>query len=659
MGRPVTAPYGSWKSPITSDLIISESIRLGQVEVDGADLYWEESRPGEAGRSVIVRQTPDGQAGDVNPGPYNARTRVHEYGGGAFAVAGGTVCFSNFADQQLYRVRPGGEPEQVTREPGLRYADGVIDLRRGRLVCVREDHRVQGSEPVNTLVSVDLSSGESQVLVLGADFYSTPRLSPDGSRIAWLCWNHPNMPWDGTELWVGELGQDGLVTGARQVAGGPEESVFQPGWSPDGTLHFISDRYGWWNLYRLAGAGVEPLVEMEAEFGLPQWAFGLSTYAFASAERIICACAERGVWRLATLDTLNRTLEPLELPFTQFGSIRAGAGHAIFRAGSPTQPESIVRLDLSSRAFQVLRRSVESVPDTGYLSVPQAVEFPTENGLTAHGLFYPPRNADFEAPPSERPPLLVISHGGPTGATSSTLSLAVQYWTSQGIAVLDVNYGGSTGYGRAYRERLRGMWGIVDLDDCANGARHLAERDLVDGARLMIRGRSAGGYTTLCALTFRDLFKAGASYYGVSDLEALARDTHKFESRYLDSMIGPYPQRRDLYVERSPIHFTDRLACPVIFFQGLDDKVVPPNQAELMVEALRRKGVPVAYIPFEGEGHGFRSGQNVKRSLDAELFFYSRVFGFDLAESVEPVSIENLERPSPPETWPEKAKSPH
>jgi dipeptidyl aminopeptidase/acylaminoacyl peptidase len=381
---------------------------------------------------------------------------------------------------------------------------------------------------------------------------------------------------------------------------------------------------------------------MEAEFGLPQWVFGMSTYAFESADRIVCAYLEQGFSKLAVLDKTTGKLEKVESPFTRIDGVRAAPGQAVFIAASPTEAASVVRFDLGNRRFETLRRSSELTIDSDYLSAPQAVEYPTEDGLTAHAFFYPPRNRDFIAPENERPPLLVMSHGGPTAATSPTLRLSIQYWTSRGVAVLDVNYGGSTGYGREYRERLSGRWGVVDVDDCVNGARYLAERGLVDGGRLAITGGSAGGYTTLCALTFRDAFKAGASHYGVSDLEALEVDTHKFESRYTHKLVAPYPERADLYRERSPIHHTNLLSAPVIFFQGLEDKIVPPNQAEMMVNALRAKGLPVAYITFEGEQHGFRQAANIKRALDGELYFYSQVFGFELADAVEPVPIENM-----------------
>jgi len=637
------APCGSWKSPITADLIASSNIGLGQVTLDGNETYWVEQRPSEGGRSVIVRRGPDGRLTDMTSAPFNARNRVHEYGGGAFAVAAGVVYFCHFADQRLYRVAQDGQARPLTPEGACRYADGVVDRQRGRMVWVCEDHGAGKQEPVNTLVAIDVEGrSTSQILVGGSDFYSSPRLSPDGSRLAWLSWNHPNMPWDGTALWVGEITPDGSVRDQQLVAGGAEEAVFQPEWSPDGVLHFVSDRTGWWNLYRWQADQVDPLCPMAAEFGLPQWIFGMSTYGFDSAARLVCTYAERGVWRLATLDCGTLRLTPLDLPYSDIGGVTAGDGRVVFMAASPAEALAIVEIDLATGRRNVLRRSTQSTIEAGYLSQAEAIEFPTAHGRTAFAFFYRPVNRDYQVPAGERPPLLVLSHGGPTAAASSALKPAIQYWTSRGIAVVDVNYGGSTGYGRAYRGRLDGQWGIVDVDDCVNAARYLVERGDVDGDRLIIRGGSAGGYTTLCALTFRDVFKAGASYYGIGDLEALARDTHKFEARYEDRLVGPYPQRRDLYRQRSPIHFTDRLSCPVIFFQGLDDKVVPPNQAEAMVAALRAKNLSVAYVPFEGEQHGFRRAETIKRALEAELYFYSRVFGFEAADPIEPVPIDNM-----------------
>jgi dipeptidyl aminopeptidase/acylaminoacyl peptidase len=652
MSNPKVAPYGSWKSPITSDLIVSETIMLDQIALAGEDVYWGEVRPSEGGRYVIVRRSPDGETSDVTPSPFNARTQAHEYGGGSYVIADGVAYFSNWDDQRLYRQEisnPDQPPRPITPDTALRYADGVVDHRQGRMICVREDHTDPEREAVNTLVALDLDPDEgdfeAQVLVSGNDFYAAPRLNPDGSRLAWLTWDHPNMPWDGTELWVAEMQPDGSLRAAERVAGGSNESIFQPEWSPEGVLYFVSDRSGWWNLYRRREGSLEPVVEMEAEFGKPQWVFNMSTYTFESPERIICSYTQDGLWRLAQIDLETGQLSPIETPYTEIHQVRAADGRVVFRGGLPTEPTAIVQLNLKTGQFEKLRSASRINVEPGYLSVPQEIEFPTTGSsedLTAHAFFYPPENKDYVAPEGEHPPLVVISHGGPTGAAPSSLSLTVQYFTSRGFAVLDVNYGGSSGYGRLYRQRLEGQWGVVDVEDCINGARYLIDRGDVDGERLIIRGGSAGGYTTLCALAFRDVFEAGASYFGLSELEVFARDTHKFESRYLERLIGPYPEKKELYRERSPINSVDQLSCPVIFFQGLEDKIVPPNQAELMVEVLQEKGLPVAYIPFEGEQHGFRRAENIKRSLDAELYFYSRVFGFELAEDVEPVEIDNL-----------------
>jgi dipeptidyl aminopeptidase/acylaminoacyl peptidase len=675
------APYGTWRSPITADLIVSTSVGLGQPTLFGQDVYWIESRPLEGGRNVIVRRRPNGTTTDLNPPPFNARTRVHEYGGGDYLVNGETVYFANFADQKLYRVRPRESPEALTHDDGMRYAAMTMDALRSRIVCVREDHTGNG-EAVNAVVAIDLASGDQQVLVQGADFYSDPRVSPDGAMLAWLSWQHPNMPWDGCELHTAPFADDGSLGEPELIAGGPNESIFQPEWSPLGVLHFVSDRSGWWNLYRCASpdvsagdadaglprntshedaitsprpvgervrergssrssAQIEPLVPMQAEFGQPQWVFGMTTYDFDGPDRIVCCHCERGAWKLATIDASVKppSLREGETDFTLVRDIRSHNGRAVFFGGSPSRPSGLFLLDLGSGQIETLKLASSVTIEAGYISQPRAIEFPTEDGLAAHGFFYPPQNVDFAAPTGELPPLLVMSHGGPTAATAATLRLGIQYWTSRGIAVLDVNYGGSTGYGRAYRERLNGRWGIVDVDDCVNGARNLVERGLVDGDRLAITGGSAGGFTTLAALTFRDTFKAGASHYGIGDLEALARDTHKFESRYLDGLVGPYPERRDIYLERSPIHHVEHLSCPVIFFQGLEDQVVPPNQAQSMVEALRQKGVPVAYLAFEGEQHGFRRAENIKRSLEAELYFYGRIFNFTPTDTIEPVPV--------------------
>ncbi len=640
------APYGSWKSPVTADLITSGTVSLEEIWVDGEDVYWIESRPSERGRCVIVRCSPDNQITDRTPAPYSARTSVHEYGGGSFAVFNKILYFANSSDQRLYRQEENKAPKPMTTESEsqLRYADLILDSRRNRLICVREDHTGKTREPMNAIVSV--KSGETvesgDVLISGNDFYASPRLSPDGTKLAWLSWDHPNMPWDGTELWVGEVQSDGSMGKKEKIAGGPKESIFQPEWSPDGVLYFISDRTEWWNLYRFANGRIEPITQMEVEFGRPQWRFRMSTYAFESSERLVASYVSKGLWHLSAIDTKTLKLQEIKTSYSMISHVWTKGEHAFFIAGAPAEPMSIVEINLQTQKTSVLKKSSQVALDSNFVSIPQAIEFPTEQKKTAHAFYYPPTNKDFSAPKGEKPPLIVLSHGGPTSAVTARQDLQLQYWTSRGFALLDVNYGGSTGFGRPYRERLNGQWGVVDVDDCINGARYLNEQGLADANRVIIKGGSAGGYTTLCALTFRNFFKVGACYFGVSDLEVLDQNTHKFESRYSHSLIGPYPEKRDLYRARSPLHHAEKLSCPIIFFQGLDDKIVPPNQSEMMVEALRKKKIPVAYLAFEGEGHGFRRGETIKRALEAELYFYSKIFEFELAEPILSIKIENL-----------------
>lgn len=648
MAEPVIAPYGAWKSPLTADSILAKSLGLGEVQVDDTTVYWIEQRPSEGGRSVLVRRTPNGLTTDMTPAPFNVRTRVHEYGGGAYLATGGVVYCSNFADQRLYRIADDGAPEPLTPDlPGgvLRYADAALDATRNRLILVREDYREPGKEAKNTLVALALdgeNANGGRVLVAGSDFVSTPRVSPDGSRLCWLAWNHPNMPWDGTSLWSADIAGDGSLANAQHIAGGERESIFQPAWSPSGELYFISDRTGWWNLYRWHAGQAEALAPMEAEFGTPQWQFRMATYSFVDAGHLVCTWQQHGISHLASLDLASGALTPIETPYTVISSPQASGSQLVFGGASPTNPVQIVRLNTATGERAVLRRSNTMVLDDAWVSTPEEIEFPTENGLTAFGLFYRPRNPDYAAPVGELPPLRVLSHGGPTAQVLGVFNPSILYWTSRGFAVLDVNYGGSTGYGRTYRDRLKGQWGVVDLDDCVNGARYLAQQGRVDGDKLTITGGSAGGYTTLCALTFREAFKAGASHYGVSDLGALARDTHKFESRYLDQLVGPYPASEAVYQARSPLFHVDQMKTPAIFFQGLEDPVVPPSQAVAMVEVLRAKGVPVAYLAFEGESHGFRQAANIKRSLEAELAFFGRILGYTPADDIEPVEIDNL-----------------
>jgi dipeptidyl aminopeptidase/acylaminoacyl peptidase len=644
---PALAAYGTWASPITPESLTEAQVGLAGASVDRGTVYWLESRPQEAGRTVAVRLGADGRVlDDLAPGPFNVRTRVHEYGGGAFAATDGVLLAVNFADQRLHRLLPGLAPVPLTPESErrLRYADFAIDAGRGLAFAVREDHRSTG-EAVNTIVRLDLNGGEDEgaVVAAGHDFFAAPRLSPDGRMLAFLSWDHPAMPWDATTLWRGRLDDDGSLRDVRQIAGGAGVAVLQPCFSPEGRLHYVSDETGWWNLFRLGAHGAEPLCPMDAEFAVPAWGFGQSTYGFLGEERLLAAYLQRGRWHLAAIDTASGQLEKIDLAYTSLSSLAVADGRAVMRAGAPDRPAAIIEVDPANGRHRVLKTAGALAISPDLISVPEAIAFPTAGGATAHAFYYAPRNPAYEPPPGASPPLIVKSHGGPTGNTSDQLSLATQFWTSRGFALVDVDYGGSTGYGRAYRERLNGRWGEVDVLDCINAATYLAQRGQADPKHLAITGGSAGGFTTLAALAFHDVFAAGASHYGVSDLEALARETHKFESRYLDNLIGPYPEAIEIYKARSPIHHVDGLKSPMIFFQGLEDVIVPPNQAEMMVDALRKKGIPVAYLAFEGEQHGFRKAETIHAVCRAELAFYGRVFGFTPADGFSDLVIENLD----------------
>jgi dipeptidyl aminopeptidase/acylaminoacyl peptidase len=643
-----TAPYGSWPTPFTSELVVADAVRLGELAVDGTAVVWAEGRPSEGGRTQLVRRGADGVCVDLLPDGCNARTAVHEYGGAAWWVRDGVVWFTNWADQRLYRLEQGAEPQPLTPEPatprGDRFADGDLAPDGSSIVCVRERHNgPSATNVVNEIVRLDARTPSGpEVLVTGSDFVAAPRLSPDGTRLAWIRWDHPSMPWDATELVVRVLA-DGEET---VIAGGPGESVTEPRWHPDGSLWFISDRSDWWNLYRFApGADIATVVRMDAEIGVAPWVFGQARYAVLPDGSVVFARKRGGYDGLAHRSP-DGTVTDLEVPFSRVATVRAALdGTVVVVAGSPTQETGVHRVDVDFGVVETLRPPRDLGVDAGFVSVPEHVAFPSADGRTAYALFYPPAHPDLTGPEGDLPPLIVEIHGGPTAAAEPVFSTAVQYWTSRGFAVVDVNYGGSTGYGRAFREELLGQWGVVDVADCLAAARYLARMGRVDGARLTIRGGSAGGFTTLAALARDDTpFAAGADHFGVADLEALARDTHKFESRYLDRLVGPYPEARDVYVERSPIHHVDRLNRPLIVLQGSEDVIVPPAQSETIVDALRERKVPVAYLLFDGEQHGFRRAENIRRSLDAELSFYAQVLGFNLpaAEGIEPVPVENL-----------------
>lgn len=671
-----TAPFGSWSSPITADLIVSKSVSIGEVAAGTTDVWWSEARPEEGGRVQLVRHRPGGTSVDVLPEGYSARTRVHEYGGGAWWLHGDDVVFANMADQRLYRLAAGADvPVALTPEPASqhsdRYADGRFTADGRWVVCVRERHVEGASEPINQIVAIAVHPegvpAEPTVLVSGADFYAAPRPSPDGTLLAFVRWNHPDMPWDGTELCVTHIFDDRSLDAivAREaivLAGSRDESISQPDWTADSLL-FISDRTDWWNLYAFDRAQVDAAIDgaavgapralapIEAEIGVPHWVFDNSRYAVLADGRILVAWFRMGIDHLGVIPSGGGAMVPLESPFTALSSLRAFGGGAVLIGASPTSESVVAVLDVPTHpdidgTTPVLSAAVRPARDLGidpsWWSVPEPITYITSGDRMAHALFYPPTNPEWDAPGGEHAPLIVLGHGGPTSAARPQLNLGVQYWTSRGFGVVDVNYGGSTGYGRSYRRRLHGEWGIVDVDDVVAAARFLVDRGDADRDRLIIRGGSAGGYTVLCALTFREVFAAGCSMFGVADLEALARDTHKFEARYLDSLVGPWPARSDLYVERSPIHHVDDLECPLIVLQGLDDEIVPPNQSEMIVEALDSNGVPWAYLAFEDEGHGFRRAETIKRALEAEAHFYSRVLGFELADEVEPIAIANL-----------------
>lgn len=646
MTEPVITPYGSWTSPITAESLTGAVVSIREPGCDGETVYWLEGRPAEKGRTTLIRLS-DGEQTELTPNPFDVRSRVHEYGGGSWTASNGIVLVSNGTDNRIYRIGEDG-PQPITPEGPWRYADLLIDVLHNRIIAVREDHMLEGIEPINTLVQLDLDGPNDdggQVIISGTDFVASPALSPDGTQLSWLQWNHPNMPWDGCELWYSDVDEDGTLRNIHHVTGGQNESIVRPRWNNTGLPVFASDRTGWWQLYADRGEdGILPIMEpTPAEFAEPQWVFGMSTWDFTAIGQVVCTWNRDGVWKLGRLDVAMTPIHEFDLPFTDISNVRMQqeTNKVLFLGSSPTDMGGLVLLDITTGEWEYLRKASAEDIDPAYISVPQSISWQSEGGATAHGFYYPPTNPGFVAPEKDLPPLIVESHGGPTSQSSSALSLKREFWTSRGFAILDVNYGGSTGYGREYRNRLQGNWGIVDVADCVTGAEYLADQGLVDPARLAIRGGSAGGFTTLAALTSTQVFAVGVSYYGVGDLEALATDTHKFESRYLDGLVGAYPAERETYIERSPIHHVDRLDSSMLLLQGLDDKVVPPNQATTMAEAVRQKGLPVAHIEYDGEGHGFRRAETVQHATLSELAFFGRVFRFVPADDTPTIEIMN------------------
>ncbi len=643
MHTKIAAPFGTWKSPISAQAIAAGSKSLSSVRIHGEKTFWLEGLAAQSGRVALVAAGRGQSPQAITDATVNVRSRVHEYGGGAFQVTDDAVYFSNFSDNLVYSQRLGETAQPITHNSLLRHADFCVDASRHRLIAVQEDHTLAGREAANRLVSLSMvEPGVSMVLAEGYDFYAAPRLSPDGRQLAWLCWNHPLMPWDGCEFWLGDVDSDGAISNARSLAGGPAESMCQPTWSPIGDLFVVSDRTGWWNIYRVCGAALQPICPMNVEFGQPHWVFGRSMFGFSDAHQLVATYIENGISKLTRIDVRNGARTPIETNYTDIQEIAVGHDCVVALAASSTLPMQVLRIDLAGAQCTPFAHSTDVIPEQPYLSTPQGIGFESAGGRLAHALFYPPANADYVAPADALPPLIVTSHGGPTGMAGNGLRLGLQYWTSRGFAVLDVNYGGSAGFGRAYRALLKERWGIVDVEDCVAGAQYLAQRGWVDRERMAIRGGSASGFTTLCALAFHHVFKAGASHYGVSDLAALDADTHKFESHYTTQLVAGPLEREKVYQQRSPLAHAHNIACPMIFFQGLDDKVVPPAQSEVMVQALKARGVPVAYVAFPGEGHGFRKAGNIQRALEAELYFYGRVFGFTPADPLEPVEIQGL-----------------
>lgn len=639
--------YGGWPSPISAQSVVQGAKGLSNLAVDNGYVYWVESRPEENGRSTIMRQKedqPDSPPEEVLPVPWNARTRVHEYGGRSMLVNDGVVWFTHFTDQRIYRMTIGETPVAITPEDNIRFGACELDATRQRLICIREDHRVLG-EPQNTLVAIPTyGMSEGEILFEGSSFVSAASVSPDGKHIAFIAWDHPNMPWDNTHLWSASFDENGKLNNLFEHNPGDSESAIDPQWDHDGNLYVLSDRNNWWSLYKVSGEGFTPLnlQPEQSEIGGPAWQIGKHYYRILNDGSIVAQVVQGATGQLYLLtptDNTMHSLTPESAAIEDFVLFDFG----IYVIQDPkTRPAELVALrwvNSSNLSSTLFRTASNASLAPAWIPEVREVSFPVADNESAYGLFYPPTNPNVSAPEGSLPPLIVMVHGGPTSKASPTYSVSKYFWTSRGFGILDLNYRGSTGYGRDFRQSLYGQWGVSDVEDAVAGAQWLAEQGLADSDKLIIRGGSAGGYTTLAALAFSDVFKAGASYYGISDIEALAGDTHKFESRYLDQVIGPYPERKDLYIDRSPIHHLDGFNAPLLLLQGLEDKVVPPNQSEMIFNALKDKGIPTAYIPFEGEGHGFRKSENIVTALNAELYFYQQVLSLPAAEPLPAIEI--------------------
>ena len=619
-------PYGSWPSTLSAELITRAAPGLNFLQSHGERLFWVESRPWEAGRNVIMCREGDGSTRDLLPAPFSHQSRVHEYGGMAYAMDDSHLYFVNAADQRIYQLALAQDKQPVAiTAAGSRFADLVIDQARQQLIAVGETHH-DNREPENTLVSIVLADGSLSTLVSGADFYAFPRISPDSKQLCWIEWQHPNMPWDSTQLWLANFSDGGLSDKMLVAGADNNEAIFQPQWSPDNQLYFVSDKNNWWNIYRIENGSSQPVLEIEAEFATPLWQFGMTSYDFIDADTIACVYTKNGIWHSGFIDIQSGQLNTIESQYSSMQAVTCHQDKLYLVAGAAALPSELISISRQAKVTSIYSpATIALAPEN--LSEPQSILFASgRDNQPVHAFYYPPTNANYCGIEGELPPVIALCHGGPTGATDSGLNLKLQYWCNRGFAVVDINYRGSTGFGRAYRHSLAGAWGIADVEDTQHAIRYLTEQQMIDPQRCLIRGGSAGGYTVLSALTFTDTFQAGASLYGIGDLETLAKDTHKFESRYMDSLIGPYPERRDIYLQRSPIHHAEGLNCPVIFLQGLEDKVVPPNQAEMMVKLLEEKGIKVAHVTFPDEGHGFRKANNIIHAMESELAFYRDVF---------------------------------
>jgi dipeptidyl aminopeptidase/acylaminoacyl peptidase len=624
------AKYGSWLSPINAKIISEETVTFSEINLKDGTVYWLELRPWQKGRVALMSYNKMLKK-ELLPEKYSVKSKINEYGGGALLVTKNKIYFVNYDDQQIYCREQNGSIKKITSIDNVRFADGCFNYQDESLYYVMEDHR--DKKVKNSIVKITVD-GCVKEFAAGNDFYSNPRISPDGKELAYITWNHPNMPWDGTELWVVDL-----TSGQKKlIAGGVSESVLDPKWSPDGQLYYVSDRNGWWNLYR--AKSLEPVVKIEGEFVLPPWELGSSLIGF-SGKDIYCSYVQNAVNKFLRIFP-NDNIRFRNLPFTRIDGLAADKNYVALIAVSPQLPISIILFDKKTDKFKIIRRGSTVKIDPQNIAEPISIEFPTTNGQKAYAFYYAPKNKNYKAPKDELPPLIVMCHGGPSYHVTPSYSWNILFWTSRGYAVVDVNYGGSTGYGKAYRERLNGQWGIVDVDDCTNAAIYCVEHGLADKNRLAIEGGSAGGFTVLSSMIAKNNFKVGANYYGVTDLLLMLKETHKFESNYFDKLIGPFPLCKQLYIERSPVNNIDKIKNSVIIFQGGKDAIVPPSQSQIIYDSLVAKKIPTAYLLFKDERHGFDIAENIQKALEAQLYFFSKIFKIKLVDKIEPIKIDNL-----------------